>query len=71
MAWDAGAIVSKMTLDRSKFSASIKTVQKQTKSLGGWVKKNSAQFKRMGIAAAAAGTAALVVFTKMVNNLRS
>ncbi len=67
MAFQAGAIVSKLTLDRSKFSASIKTVQKQTKRLGGWVKKNSAQFKRMGIAAAAAGTAALVVFTKMVN----
>ena len=67
MAFVAGSIVSKLVLDRSKFSASIKTVQKQTKSLGGWVKKNSAQFKRMGIAAAAAGTAALVVFTKMVN----
>ena len=66
MAFSAGAIVSKLTLDRSKFSASIKIVQKQTKSLGGWVKKNSAQFKRMGVAAAAAGTAALVVFTKMV-----
>ncbi len=66
MAFQAGAIVSKLTLDRSKFSASIKTVQKQTKKLGSWVKKNSAQFKRMGIAATVAGTAALVVFTKMV-----
>jgi len=66
MAFQAGAIVSKITLDRSKFSAGVKAVKKQTKSLGGWVKKNSAQFKAMGMAAAAAGTAALVVFTKMV-----
>ncbi len=66
MAFQAGAIVSQLTLDRSKFSASVKVVQKQTKKLGSWVKKNSQQFKRMGLAAAAAGTAALVVFTKMV-----
>ncbi len=66
MAFQAGAIVSKLTLDRSKFSASVKAVRKQTKSLGGWVKKNSAQFKAMGIAAAAAGAAVLLVFKKMV-----
>jgi len=66
MAFQAGAIVSKLTLDRSKFSASAKAVQKQTKALGGWVKKNSGQFKAMGIAAAAAGTAVLLVFKKMV-----
>lgn len=66
MPFSAGAIVSKLTLDRTKFSAGVKAVQKQTRTLGGWVKKNSAQFKAMGLAAAAAGTAALVVFTKMV-----
>lgn len=66
MAFQAGAIVSQLTLDRSKFSASMKVVQKQTRALGGWVKKNSAQFKRMGIVAAAAGAAVLVVFKKMV-----
>lgn len=66
MAFQAGAIVSQLTLDRSKFSASIKAVQKQSKSLGGWVKKNSGQFKAMGMAAAAAGAAALIVFKKMV-----
>ncbi len=65
MAFSAGAIVSQLTLDRSKFSASMRTVQKQTKQLGGWVKKNSAQFKRMGMVAAAAGAAVLVVFKKM------
>ncbi len=66
MAFQAGAIVSKITLDRSKFSASIKAVRKQSKSLGGWVKKNSGQFKAMGLAAAAAGAAVLLVFKKMV-----
>jgi len=66
MAFQAGAIVSQLTLDRSKFSASMKVVQKQTRRLSGWVKQNSAQFKRMGLVAAAAGTAALAVFTKMV-----
>lgn len=58
MAFQAGAIVSELTLDRSKFSASIKTVQKQTKQLGGWVKKNSAQFKSMGRIIGVAGAAA-------------
>jgi len=67
MAFQAGAIVSQLTLDRSKFSASIKAVQKQTKSLGGWVKKNSGQFKAMGLAIAAMGAAALLTFKKMVS----
>ena len=35
MAFQAGAVVSKLTLDRSKFSASIRAVQKQTRTLGG------------------------------------
>ena len=66
MAFQAGAIVSQLTLDRSKFSASMKAVQKQTKSLGGWVKQNSGQFKAMGLAAMAAGAAVLLTFKKMV-----
>ena len=66
MPFVAGSIVSKLTLDRSKFSASIKAVQKQTKTLGGWVKKNSGQFKAMGLAIAAMGAAALLTFKKMV-----
>ena len=66
IAFLAGAIVSKLSLDRSKFSASIKGVQKQTRALGGWVKKNSKQFKGMGLAIAAMGAAALLTFKKMV-----
>lgn len=65
MAFQAGAIVSQMTMDRSKFSASMKVVQKETRALGGWVKKNSGQIKRMGLAIAAAGAGAIAVFAKM------
>jgi len=66
MAFQAGAIVSQLTLDRSKFSASVRAVRKQTKNLGSWVKKNSGQFKAMGLAATAAGAAVLLTFKKMV-----
>jgi len=66
MAFQAGAIVSQMTLDKSKFSAGMKVVQKQTRTLTGWVRKNSGQFKAMGLAATAAGAAVLLAFKKMV-----
>jgi len=66
MAFQAGAIVSKISLDRTQFSASIKAVGKQTKTLGAWAKKNSAQFKKMGLVIMAMGTAALLTFKKMV-----
>ena len=67
MAFQAGAIVSQLTLDKSKFSTAIKGVKKETTAMGGWVKKNSAQFKRMGLAITAMGTAALFTFKKMVD----
>jgi len=44
----------------------MKAVQKQTRTLGGWVKKNSAQFRGMGLAITAMGAAALLTFKKMV-----
>jgi len=67
LAFQAGAIVSQLTLDKSKFSTAIKGVKKETTAMGGWVKKNSAQFKRMGLAITAMGTAALFTFKKMVD----
>jgi len=67
MAFQAGAIVSQLTLDKSKFSTAIKAVKKETTTMGGWVKQNSAQFKRMGLAITAMGTAALFTFKKMVD----
>ena len=68
MAFSAGAIVSKLSLDRSKFSASIKTVQKQTRSLGGWVKNNSAQFKKMGKVMVVAGAAIVGTLAMMIRS---
>ena len=57
MAWDAGAIVSKLTLDRSKFSAAMKQVSAQVKGFGGLIKNNSAQIKKMGRQMTMAGAA--------------
>lgn len=44
----------------------MKSVQKQTKTLGNWAKQNSRQFKMMGAAIAAMGAVAIVTFTKMI-----
>lgn len=57
MPFQAGAIVSQMTLDRSKFSASMKTVQTETKTLGKWVKQNNAQIRKLEKGLAAIGIA--------------
>ena len=67
MPFKAGAIVSSLVLDKSKFTASVKGVKKQTTAMGGWVQKNSKQFKQMGVAIAAMGVTALVTFKKMVD----
>lgn len=66
MAFQAGAIVSKLTLDRTQFTASVKGVQKQTRMLGGWVKQNSEQFRKMGKAIAVAGGLMAGAFAKLV-----
>lgn len=68
MAFDAGKIVSQVTLDHSKFTQSVKVVKKQTNTLGGWAKKNSRQFRMMGMAIAAMGAVAVVTFRKMVTS---
>ena len=66
MAWDAGAIVSKLTLDRTKFSASMKQVSAQVKSFGSLVKNNSAQIKKMGRQMTVAGGAIVGAMGLMV-----
>jgi len=66
LAWDAGAIVSKLTLDRSKFSAAIKQVSGQVKGFGGLIKKNSAQIKKMGRTMTVAGAAIVGAVAGMV-----
>lgn len=67
MPFDAGSIVAKLTLDTKKFNAAIQGVKKRQQALSGWVKKNSAQFKRMGMAITAMGAVALLTFRKMIN----
>lgn len=67
MPFDAGSIVAKLSLDTTKFTASIKGVKKQQQALSGWVKKNSAQFKRLGVAITAMGVVAIATFKKMIN----
>lgn len=64
--FQAGSIVGKLTLDRTKWNASVAGVKTQTKSMGNWVKQNSAQFKKLGLAITAVGAVAAVTFTKMV-----
>jgi len=54
-------------LDRSKFSESIKGAQKETKSLGGFIQKNSAQIKKTGMAMTAAGAVITGAIGKMVS----
>lgn len=66
IAFSAGAIVSKLQLDRKKFSASIKTAGKQVKGFGGMVKSSGAQLKKMGMAVTALGAVAVFTFSKMV-----
>ena len=64
--FQAGSVVGKLTLDRKQWNAAIKGVKTQTKSMGNWVKQNSAQFKKLGLAITAVGAVAAVTFTKMV-----
>lgn len=66
MAFNVGAIVGHLSLDKKKWSASIKSVQKDQKTLGGWVKKNSAQFKKLGMAIAGVGIAVVAGFGKII-----
>lgn len=67
MPFEAGAIVGRMVLDRSKWSKDVQTVQKETKTLGGAIQKNSAQFRKMGMAMTAAGGAIVGSIGAMVS----
>jgi len=66
MAFNVGAIVGHLSLDKSKWSKSITSVKKDQKSLGSWVKKNSAQFKKMGMVIAGMGIAVATSFAVML-----
>jgi len=62
MAFVAGSIISKLVLDKSKWSQSIGAVKKDQQTLGGYVTANSAKFKQMGMAMTAAGGAIMASF---------
>lgn len=66
MPFQAGAIVSQLTLNRAKFSAAMKQVSGEVKGFGGLVKKNSAQIKKMGRTMTVAGAAILGTIGAMV-----
>jgi len=53
--FSAGSIVAKLTLSKEKWDASIRKVKEDQKTLGGFVSKNSADFKKMGMAMTMAG----------------
>jgi len=57
MSFDAGAIVSKLTLDKKGFDKSVQEVGAKQKTLGGYVQANSAKFKSMGRTMTVAGAA--------------
>jgi len=57
LAFSAGAITSKLQLDRTQFSAAMKAVSGQVKGFGGLIKQNSAQIKKMGRQMTIAGAA--------------
>jgi len=66
MPFQAGSIVSKLVLDKSKFSASVKDVAKDQKTLGGAIQKNSASFKKAGMAMTVAGGAIVASMGLMI-----
>jgi len=57
MAFKVGAIVSKLTLDKSGWTKSLKSVEKDQKSMQGMSDKTAGKFKKMGAAMTIAGGA--------------
>ena len=47
MAFDAGAVVGQLVLDKKSWDRSVQEVQSKQKTLGGYIKANSAQIKKM------------------------
>jgi len=66
MSFDAGAIVSKLTLDKKSWDKSVQDVKSGQKTLGGYVQQNSAKFRKMGMAMTVAGGAIVATFGLMI-----
>jgi len=66
MSFNAGAIVSKLTLDKKSWDKSVQDVKSGQKTLGGYVQQNSAKFRKMGMAMTVAGGAIVATFGLMI-----
>ena len=66
MAFEVGAIVSKLQLRKDQWDASIKKVKADQKSLSGLVLRNSQQFKKMGRSMTIAGGVVVGAVSLMV-----
>jgi len=66
MSFNAGAIVSKLILDKKEFDKSVQDVGAKQKTLGGYVQANSAKFKAMGTKMAIAGGIIVGAFGLMI-----
>jgi len=64
--WNAGSIVSKLELQKSKWDASVKSVKGDLKTLGGKIQANSAKFKSMGRGMTMAGGAIVASMGLMI-----
>ena len=68
MAFMVGSIISKLQLDKKSWDASIKSVKKGETALGGFAKRNSESFRKMGMAMTIAGGAITGAFGLMVKS---
>lgn len=68
MAFDAGAIVGKLRLDKATWDSAIGKVKADSKSLQGAILNNSQQIKRMGMAVSAAGAGISLLFRKIIKD---
>jgi hypothetical protein len=66
-AFVAGAIVGKLVLDKSKWSAAISEVKKDQSTLAGWGKSTSQGINLLGKAIVTTGLTAAFTLNKMVN----
>ena len=64
--FNAGSITSKLTLDKSGWNSSVKSVKSDQKTLGGFVQANSAKFKSMGRTMTVAGAAIVASMGLMI-----
>jgi TP901 family phage tail tape measure protein len=68
MAFDAGTLKGYLTLDNKGYTTALNKSQKQTDTFGGYIEKNSAKIKKMGIVMTAAGGLIVAGLGKMISS---